>query len=440
MTTSQLRLNPFRAIPVAFALIFNVVFGPMAPFLQSQLTGPTSALAYVGDSGTFELDGNAYHADTSHDWDQVYTDRNGPPFPASAANNVVFATDITGAGDDILTGGSTKDIYDLPSWLWKQSASTSVQDKDDIENAFAAAYTASNGHTVGYFGLDRYSIDGDATAGFWFFKDSVAKTGSGTGSGTGFTGKHSEGDILVVIDFVNGGSQGEATVYYWHNNALTLKTTGGECDGSSQDACAITNIVDANSPWSYTPKSGTADVFPAADVKKNGSQGAGALYEGGIDLTALGLDTGCFSSFMAETRSSQETTSTLSDFVLGNFSFCAPPTIETQVSDSSVSVGDSVTDTATLSGDKGDVEGTVDFFLCGPGNSAPDCSTGGAKVGATKTISNGDGDLGFLRGRYRRARTASARSTRPRKAPSTWLRHTPTRQPNALRSSPRRST
>ncbi len=64
--------------------------------------------------------------------------------------------------------------------------------------------------------------------------------------------------------------------------------------------------------------------------------------------------------------------------------------IQTQVSDSSVSVGDSVTDTATLSGDKGAVEGTVDFFLCGPSSSAPDCSTGGTKVGATKTISNGE--------------------------------------------------
>ncbi len=388
--TPSLRLNPFRAIPVAFALIFNVVFGPMAPFIQSQLTGPTSALAYVGDSGTFELDGNAFHAGSSHDWDQVFADRNGPPFSASDANNVVFATDITGAGDDILTGGSTKDINDIPSWLWKQSATTSVQDKDDIENAFAAAYTATNGHTVGYFGLDRYSIDGDATAGFWFFKDGVAKSGLGGGNGTGFTGQHTEGDILVVIDFVNGGSSGEATVYYWHNGALTLKTTGGECDGSQQDACAITNTQDANSPWSYTPKSGTANVFPAADVKQNGSQGAGALYEGGIDLTALGLDTGCFSSFMAETRSSQEPTSTLSDFVLGNFSFCAPPVIETQVSDSAVSVGDTVTDTASLSGDKGAVEGTVDFFLCGPNGSAPDCSTGGTKVGATKTISNGE--------------------------------------------------
>jgi uncharacterized repeat protein (TIGR01451 family)/fimbrial isopeptide formation D2 family protein len=389
MTPSQLRLNPFRAVPVAFALIFNVVFGPLAPAAQTLLSGPQTALAYVGDSTTFELDGNAYHAGSSHDWDQVYADRNGPPFSNSDANNVVFATDTVGAGDDILTGGSTKDTIDISSWLWNQTSSTSVQDKDDIENAFAAAYTATNGHTVGYFGLDRYSISGDATAGFWFFKNDIGKTNTASQGGFQFSGQHAEGDILVVIDFVNGGSQGEATVYYWHNNALVLKTTGGECDGSNQEACAITNIQDENSPWSYTPKSGTAGVFPAAPIKQNGSQGAGAFYEGGIDLTALGLDTGCFSSFMAETRSSQEPTSTLSDFVLGNFSFCAPPTIETQVSDSSVSVGDSVTDLATLSGDKGTVEGTVDFYLCGPDSSAPDCKTGGTKVGATKTLSGG---------------------------------------------------
>ncbi len=384
MTTSQLRLNPFRAIPVAFALIFNVVFGPMAPLAQSVLTGPVSALAYVGDASSFELDGNAFHAGSGHDWDQVYADRNGPPFTASAANDVAFVKDIAGSGDDILTGGSTKDEHDLSSWLWKQSSSTSVQDKDDIEHAFAASYTASNGHTIGYFGLDRYSISGDATAGFWFFKDSVSKTGNGSSPGTGFNGVHTEGDILVVIDFTNGGSLGTATVYYWHNNALTLKGSGLECDGSAQSVCAITNTSAASSPWSFTPKSGTADVFPA-----DSKGGAGALYEGGIDLTALGLDTGCFSSFMAETRSSQVTSSTLSDFVVGNFSFCAPPTIETQASDSSVSVGDSVTDTATLSGAKGAVEGTVAFYLCGPGNSAPDCSTGGTKVGATKTISGG---------------------------------------------------
>ena len=376
-------LNPIRAVPVVFALILNVVIGPLGPAIQSGLMGPTSALAYVGDATTFELDGNAT-TQSSHDWDQVYADKLAGNTATSGADNLVWVADTFGQGDDILTGGSTKDTQDLSSWLWKQSSTTSVQDKDDIENAFAAAYTASNGHTVGVFGLDRYSIAGDATAGFWFFKNAIAKTGNGSGNGTGFTGVHAEGDILVVIDFTNGGAQGTATVYKWHNGALTLDTSGTECDGSSQSACAITNLSEVASPWPYTPKSGTANKFPADD-----KGGAGALYEGGIDLTALGLDTGCFSSFLAETRSSQEPSSTLSDFVMGNFSFCETPNLGTQVSSGSIDMGDSVTDTATLSGNKGPVTGTVDFFVCGPNNSATACTSGGASAGANKAIVNG---------------------------------------------------
>jgi uncharacterized repeat protein (TIGR01451 family) len=373
--------NPIRAVPVAFALIFNIAMGPLGPVVQSQLLGNQTAMAYVGDPSTFELDGNATTQST-HDWDQVYNDRNGPPFSSSGADNLVFTSDTFGAGDDILTGGSTKDINDMSSWLWKQSATTSVQDKDDIENAFAAAYTATNGHSIGVFGLDRYSISGDATAGFWFFKNAIGQAGNGSGNGTGFTGTHAEGDILVVIDFTNGGAQGTATVYKWHSGALTLDTSGTECNNSSQSVCAITNLADASSPWPYTPKSGTANVFPA-----DSKGGAGALYEGGVDLTALGLDTGCFSSFLAETRSSQEPTSTLSDFVLGKFSFCTPPALETQVSSGSVSVGDSVTDDATLTGTKGNIGGSVDFYVCGPTQSAQDCNSTANKV-STETIAN----------------------------------------------------
>jgi hypothetical protein len=40
-----------------------------------------------------------------------------------------------------------------------------------------------------------------------------------------------------------------------------------------------------------------------------------------VNLCALGLG-GCFSSFLAETRSSQSPTATLSDFVIGNFNNC----------------------------------------------------------------------------------------------------------------------
>src|SRR5262249_27368582 len=73
---------------------------------------------------------------------------------------------------------------------------------------------------------------------------------------------------------------------------------------------AVANTGPISLPWSYTNKSGQSQ--PAA----------GELLEEGVDLTALGLE-GCFATFMAETRSSQSPTATLSDFVIGNFPFCS---------------------------------------------------------------------------------------------------------------------
>jgi uncharacterized repeat protein (TIGR01451 family) len=364
-----------RMLTVSWSAFF--VLSLVLQYFAFAIASPVAA--QVGNN-LFELDGNAVDnsgAALPDDWDKV---RAG----TSAADDTRFITDGFGAGDDIFTGGNTKDDHNLSSWLWKVG---SVQDKDDIENAFAAAYTAG-GNTYAYFGLDRYQTSGDATAGFWFFKNAIAKTGDGSGNGSPFSGVHAEGDILVVLDFSNGGATASAVVYKWHNGALTnTNVTGGKCDATpnSQDVCAISNTADAGSPWPYTPKSGTNNVFPA-----------NALFEGGLNLTALGLDTGCFSTFLAETRSSNTTSSTLSDFALGQFSFCAPPTIATQVNhdgsslgeNGHITIGQSVTDTANLSGSKGEVKGSVEFFTCFNASSVPDCSTGGTSRG-TKTLSGG---------------------------------------------------
>ena len=70
----------------------------------------------------------------------------------------------------------------------------------------------------------------------------------------------------------------------------------GDCvpGGGTSDGCATVNNGTIKSPWAYQSKiSGT----PANTLF------AGGAMEGGVDLTDLGL-TGCFSTFMAETRSS----------------------------------------------------------------------------------------------------------------------------------------
>lgn len=345
---------------------------------------PARVLA-VHDTSRFELDGNVEDpAGGGDDWNTVYTNP-----AATGAFSTVFITDpINKNGDTYFTGGSTKDISDISSWLW--ATGSQPQDTQDISHAFAAAYDVE-GDLIVYFGLDRYASNGNAGTGFWFLKGPAGTNPDGT-----FVGTHTDGDVLVQVDYENGGSSPILRVYEWEGNGpagqLVLKSTGGSCATapSGDLRCAIANTGNTVPSWPYTPKQGSAGTIPA-----------GGMVEGGINLTDLGLDEGCFASFIATTRSSQEPTSTLSDFAFGSFALCVPPTIETQVrqgdaslgSVGAINLGESVFDRASLTGTKGTVEGTLKFFVCGPNaNAVPNCATGGSQVGGTVTLSGGQAD------------------------------------------------
>jgi hypothetical protein len=69
----------------------------------------------------------------------------------------------------------------------------------------------------------------------------------------------------------------------------------------------------------------------------------------------------------------------------------AQPVITTQVSANPVTVGDTVTDAATVTGTdtNGSVDGTVSFYVCGPdANALPDCSKGGVAVGSAVALTD----------------------------------------------------
>ena len=252
----------------------------------------------------FELDGNAV-SNGHDDWSNVLAGT-GSDF------NHSFTTDTPGSDSTYFTGGGSKDGNAISSWAYNNLG---AQDKDEITHSFSSAYI-NNGHLDLYFGMDRYANSGDATAGFWFFQNKIATDGSG-----GFTGTHAVGDLLIVSDFTNGGAISGITAYKWNGSGLTQFTaTGGDCSTHLADPlCAIVNQSDTPSPWAYSPKSGTANVFP----------GIGSFLEGGIDLNdplVFGANVPCFSSFLAETRASQSTTSTLSDFALGSVNTCGKVT------------------------------------------------------------------------------------------------------------------
>jgi uncharacterized repeat protein (TIGR01451 family) len=371
------------------ALSWSVLF-ILSLLLQYATFALAPAALAVHNDGLFELDGNAVHqAAAGDDWDQVFGG-------TSNAEATKFVTDeVDSQADDSFTGGSTKDINDTTDWLWTNAKVG--QPKNDITHAFAAAYTGigdSAGDTVIYFGLDKFEADGDNFVGFWFLQGAVGPVGDGNPPGSPFSGAHHAGDILVLADYTNGGAIATFKVYKWVASGgdttthLDLVASGVPCTGApaTDDACAATNHDTVTAPWPYDGRDGDPGEFPP-----------GTFFEGGINLTNLGIDGGCFSTFIAETRASQSVDATLSDFASGTFSFCQPPTIATQVeqdgqslgSVGTISKGDSVTDTATLTGTKGTVEGTVDFFRCFDASSTPDCSSGGTKTGVTKNLSGG---------------------------------------------------
>jgi uncharacterized repeat protein (TIGR01451 family) len=260
---------------------------------------------------------------TGDDWANVYCKLN--PLESNCAGIAgdkafarAFISDPTGAAEtSFFTGGGSKDERPISTgqqhWQWDDTNDV-IPDKDDIAHAFAAAYAnQANGHVHFYFGADRFATDGDSQIGFWFFRQRVT-----LGVKPDFNGEHQVGDILVLANWGGSNKVGDIAVYKWVGGSnplqLLLDSTQADCSSTlANDAvCAVVNNVGGETPpWPYTDKDGGHTYQPTA------------LFEGGIDLTALlGGDIGCFSSFMAETRSSHSTTAELKDFALGEFPVC----------------------------------------------------------------------------------------------------------------------
>ncbi len=272
---------------------------------------------------------------TTDDWSQVKSGTGGHFIAHS------FQTDAAGGNSDPTTflGTSTKDTMPISQWAWQAH---SVQSKDDIEHAYAAAYNVS-GQTFLYAGMDRFANSGDSTAGFWFIQDSTfdlctaANVGSrgpnaGCTAGGTFAGNHTDGDLLIVSDFSQGGAVSTINIFIWAGGPNgTLPTTPnltispapcnpGVAGGTRNDVCGL-----VNNAYVQQVVHGKEALVPALvatggwsffDVKNNTKFATGEFLELGINLdnpSLFGSTPPCFSTFMAETRSSTSVGSSLSD-------------------------------------------------------------------------------------------------------------------------------
>ena len=214
-------------------------------------------------------------------------------------------------------------IYDLDNQFTKGSSDANfkawsdsqVKNKNDIVNSAAVLVNDTL-----YFAGDRYTVEGDAQIGFWFFHNGTAAVKDNPTDKFGyFYPNRIIGDLLILADFTGGGRNANVTV---------LVVTAVDVDGvvTLSQVIGVTSAVVAENNDGAKPVPAGWN-YGTPDYPQN------AFYEGQIDLGELqqilindGIipDEGgnidlCYSGFLLETRSSQSITASLDDFVNGSF-------------------------------------------------------------------------------------------------------------------------
>jgi hypothetical protein len=355
--------------------------------------GPSQA---VHDEG-FALQGNIDHA-TELDWVDLF-DVAGLPGSTVTTPKATLPGDVTAAAfakDWVLpdtTGYATGSKDTLPISLegggdWQCKTPNNLGSKFDLVNAYAAAFIPASGDDAGdlivYFGSEVSAPEGNRNMGVWLLQDPTVNC-SGAGN-TDFSGSHVAGDVFVVSAFTGGGNTANIDVYEWVDSSpadndadiggsLVLKQgfTNVTCPaaGAGDDACAI-----ANTDGDKTSNEPGFEVNPPWDApdKDGGNLNEAQFMEGGVNLTDLGLS-GCFPTFLANSRSSQIPGATLHDFARSPFEECGA-SIATVPSSTSIVLGNSITDTATVTVSGANPPaptGDVTFVVCGPTDGLSSC-------------------------------------------------------------------
>ena len=341
----------------------------------------------------------------------------------------------------IFTGGGSKDEKDITQWAWIDG---SVPDKDDLIEAFAALYVEPTGtstraptgpHKVIYFGTNRLAVNGDAQIGLWFLQNPVGLGGTGqhaspfVDTSVGGAVSHKNGDVLILSNFVQGGGNSNIQVY------VVNKITSGKCPTGSVEAKAgsgdicLTQLVNGTAGSNGVCNPATSSPLVPADAAcaatngvvvsaldpnftaKSGAEGGKypvvGFFEGGLDLTALGLGGECFPTFVVETRSSQSITAVLKDFTVGQFQRCFAEIAteihdasENDITNTSVIPGTVIHDVAVVTGTAGGPDpgvggdgtctGARDCKVTFSRFASPDCS-GTAAAQIADCVSNGNG-------------------------------------------------
>jgi uncharacterized repeat protein (TIGR01451 family) len=278
-------------------------------------------------------------------------------------------------GGEKFTDDPSSDSYSLGS----------VQAKDQISNVYAVARQNSAGDDEVYVGLERLVNNGDTHADFQFLQEPVAETTACSGNFSG--GVHEQGDVVLEINFDNGGANPSSDVLVWSCTGTlsgTQAPVGTACRGTNSTAPYknATWVVDPVGASAVTIATNASASVPCGawvcrDTSGNSvaTLASNEFMEGAVNLDGLGINLGCAATFFPLTRSAGSgVTSQIESFAPPTkFQTCANTTTTTNPTSPTVSLGSSNTDSATVTRAFGNVTptGSVAFYACGPFATAP---------------------------------------------------------------------
>lgn len=214
------------------------------------LGGTAGIVLSVHDVNLLELQGGVVYdggAGSTFDWANLF-DATGTPKtpPPTGFVQSVFAADYA-TPDTSYHQPSDTDLDNVNTW-----GCVSIHNptsKDNILNAYAALFRDSDGHLIFYGASERESNNGTSYAGFWLLQSGAAC------SGGAFSGTHTNGDLLILANYVQGGSTAEIQAYSWSSGSLTPVTTGGQCvlTGAGDYACGQPNTGVGTATGAFTP-------------------------------------------------------------------------------------------------------------------------------------------------------------------------------------------
>ncbi|WP_033411878.1 hypothetical protein [Segetibacter koreensis] len=143
----------------------------------------------------------------------VFTDA-GATQPGLNAKLISPRDPYNSSSDIIFTQGSKFD-YNPNNWAWTTGA---PPNKDDINNAMYLVTKGTNGNDWLIMGGDRLSTNGTSYLDFELFQNTVTRTGNGTSgafTSSGTQGGRTVNDLVISMEYSNGGSKPIVSIYQW---------------------------------------------------------------------------------------------------------------------------------------------------------------------------------------------------------------------------------